>query len=140
MKKLSLIIATGFTLGGCASMFSSETQPVKVNALVNNKPQPGLMCSVQNGRGSWATDSGESYVVIRRDSRPLAVNCYNQDKTLVGTASVPSYYNTTNLWNIPLTLIPAAGIAGWVLDGTNGTANEYPHEVDVNMFPKTLNQ
>lgn len=136
MNKLSqkslIIISAGVLMTGCASMFSTETQSVKVTPNGNNQLNSNIMCSIQNGRGSWTVPLGGS-ADIRRDSRPLTVNCYNQNHTLVGTNIVPSKYNTTNLWNIPLTLIPPAGIAGWVLDGTNGTANEYPATISVNM-------
>ncbi|HLX54914.1 MAG TPA: hypothetical protein VKR58_13295 [Aquella sp.] len=132
MKKLLLIpITLSVFLTGCASMFSSETQTVKIGSTTNNQVDPNILCTIQNGRGSWTANLGES-TDIRRDSRPLRIKCYNKNNTLVGSTSVPSNYNTTNLWNIPLTLIPAAGVAGWVLDGTNGTANEYPHTISVN--------
>lgn len=129
--KALVITSVGMLMTGCASMFSTETQSVKITTN-DSQPDPSIMCSIQNGRGSWMAPIGES-IDIRRDSKPLAVNCYNQSHTLVGANSVPSKYNTTNLWNIPLTLIPAAGIAGWVLDGTNGTANEYPATISVNI-------
>ena len=130
--KALVIISVGILMTGCASMFSTETQAVRITSNGNEPSNSNIMCSIQNGRGSWMAPVGES-IDIRRDSRPLAVNCYDKNHTLVGANSVPSKYNTTNLWNIPLTLIPAAGIAGWVLDGTNGTANEYPATISVNI-------
>lgn len=129
---LVLGVCSSMCVAGCASMFSTETQPVKINATYNNHPETNVTCTIQNGRGSWTANAGES-TVIRRDSRPLTVTCNNKDNTLMGSTSINSYYNTTNLWNIPLTLIPVAGIAGWVLDGTNGTANEYPGMVNIQM-------
>lgn len=136
LRQILLFSACASSVTGCASMFSSETQAVKIAPSGNSQPNSNIMCSIQNGRGSWTTPLGES-TVIRRDSKDLAINCYDQNHTLVGATSVPSKYNTTNLWNIPLTLIPAAGIAGWVLDGTNGTANEYPGVINVNMGKST---
>lgn len=139
MKKLLqefIFILICFFITSCASMFSTETQSIKITSNDNSQFNSNIMCHVQNGRGSWTLPLGES-TAIRRDSRPLTVNCYNQDHTLVGTRSVPSIYNTTNLWNIPLTLIPVAGIVGWIVDGTNGTTNEYPTTVKVSMNNST---
>jgi len=134
-KKPLMLLSVGFLMTGCASLFSTETQSVKI-ASDSNSASANIICTVQNGRGSWMVPLGES-VEIRRDSRPLAVICYDKNHNVVGSGSVPSQYNTTNLWNIPLTLIPAAGIAGWVLDGTNGTANEYPKSVNIYVTPKS---
>ena len=133
MKNILLIIVSGSFMCSCASMFSTETQMVKITQSGSDSIDSGITCSIQNGRGSWMATVGTS-TDIRRDSQPLAIKCYNQNKTLVGSTSVPSKYNTTNLWNIPLTLIPAAGIVGWVLDGTNGSANEYPSIINVSMM------
>lgn len=130
-----ILLSMGFLMTGCASLFSTETQSVKI-ASDNSSTNMNITCTVQNGRGSWMVPLGES-VEIRRDSRPLAVVCYNKNHTVVGLGSVPSQYNITNLWNIPLTLIPAAGIAGWVLDGTNGTTNEYPKSINIYVTPKS---
>ncbi len=138
MKKFISIGVAATLMTGCASLFSTETQAVKINPKVDNQSISGVKCSVQNGRGYWMA-TGSDDVIIRRDSRPLAISCYNQNKTYIGSTSIASYYNTTNLWNIPLTIIPAAGIAGWVLDGTNGTANEYPASIDVNMHKTGAN-
>lgn len=133
-KKIINVLSVVFSMTGCASLFSTETQSVKIAS--NSSTSTDITCTVQNGRGSWNVPLGES-VEIRRDSRPLAVICYDKNHNVVGSGSAPSQYNTTNLWNIPLTLIPAAGIAGWVLDGTNGTANEYPKSVNIYVSPKS---
>lgn len=132
LQKLLLISSLGYLMTGCASIFSGQTQPIKINAATNNQIESSIMCNIQNGRGSWNANLGES-VYIMRDSNPLQISCTNQSKTLTGSTVVNSYYNKTNLWNIPLTLLPAAGVAGWVYDGTNGTANEYPATIDINI-------
>lgn len=132
LLKLSAITSFGFFIGGCASMFSGQSQPVKVTAISKAPLESDIKCHMQNGRGSWITSLNES-TFIMRDNKPLQISCYNREQELVGQTSIEPYYNKTNLWNIPLTLIPAAGIAGWVYDGTNGTANEYPGAITINM-------
>ena len=134
----TLLVAGG--LLGCASMFSGQSQPVKINgAFTSNQVESDIKCSIQNGRGSWTANLGESTFIVR-DNKPLQISCYNHNQKLVGSTSIEPYYNTTNLWNIPLTLIPVAGIAGLVYDGTNGTANEYPGTISVNMNQSVNNQ
>lgn len=133
LLKLSSVLLAGNCMVGCASMFSGQSQPVKINATsTNNQVKSDIKCSIQNGRGSWTANVGESTFIVR-DNKPLQISCYNHNQKLVGSTSIKPYYNKTNLWNIPLTLIPIAGIAGWVYDGTNGTANEYPATISVNM-------
>ncbi len=137
LQQLLTIVSVGYLMTGCASMFSGQSQPVKINASSGGSQlNSDVQCYIQNGRGSWTTNLGESTFIVR-DNKPLQISCYNQDKTLVGKTSIEPYYNKTNLWNIPLTLIPAAGIAGWVYDGTNGTANEYPATINVNLNKPT---
>ncbi len=130
-----LLVAGG--LLGCASMFSGQSQPVKI--ISNSLIESDIKCNLQNGRGSWVANLGES-TFIMRDNKPLQISCYNHNQELVGSTAINSYYNTTNLWNIPLTLIPAAGIVGWVYDGTNGTANEYPATININMNQPASNK
>lgn len=137
--KLSSILLVSNFIVGCASMFSGQSQPVKINAVsTSNQVESDIKCSIQNGRGTWTANLGES-TFIMRDNKPLQISCYN-NKKLVGSTSIKPHYNTTNLWNIPLTLIPVAGIAGWIYDGTNGTANEYPGTISVNMNQSVNNQ
>ncbi len=138
MRKLttpSLILFLASTISGCASMFSGESQTIHLTQSPKSAAEPNVApeqqitsCLLQNGRGSWHAAPGD-YVSLRRDGQALAISCYNNQQLLVAHTSVPPHYNTTNLWNIPLTLIPTAGIAGWVLDGTNGTSNEYPSTI-----------
>ena len=134
MKKHNLaIILSCILFTGCATMFSGTTQPVQLNATMDGQQVTDSYCTVQNGRGSWNVMAPDN-VMVKRDGNPLSISCANRDKTLVGTTSVEPYYNTTNLWNIPLTLawiIP--GAVGWVWDGVDGTTNEYPHTVNVKM-------
>lgn len=133
MRNLIALCVAGVLTTGCATMFSGQTQTVQVNATINNAPVQNINCYVSNGRGNWNVMSSSS-VTLRRDGNPLVVNCSNQNKTLYGVASIEPYYNTTNLWNIGLTLVYIVpGVVGWIWDGADGTTNEYPHTINVQL-------
>ena len=132
-KSIFGICISAVVLCGCASMFSGTTQPVQLNATINGQQVTDSYCTIQNGRGSWNAMAPDN-VMVKRDANPLSISCMNQDKTLVGVTSVEPYYNTTNLWNIPLTFgFIITGVVGWVWDGVDGTTNEYPHTINVKM-------
>ncbi len=138
MKRINLITAliAGLAASGCATMFSGTTQNVQINTTLNGQPLTGTSCTVQNNRGSWMSNAPDN-VMVKRDGNPLAINCTSKDNAYFGTATVEPYYNTTNLWNIGLTLawiVP--GVVGWVWDGVDGTTNEYPHTINITMMQK----
>lgn len=127
-----VILSMAYLITGCASLFSQQSQPITIKPQSGSQVSANVQCYVQNGRGSWMANVGESTFILR-DNKMLQVNCYNEDHVLVGKTSIEPYYNKTNLWNIPLTLIPIAGIAGWIYDWTDGTTSEYPATVNVSM-------
>jgi hypothetical protein len=136
MKKFNVLILSlvGVISTGCATMFSGTTQAVHVNATSDGQLVLDAYCTLQNSRGSWNSMSPDT-VVVRRDSNPLSVRCTSKDNKMVGTANIEPYYNTTNLWNIPLTLawiVP--GAVGWIVDGASGTTNEYQNTINVRMM------
>lgn len=129
--KQAIIILASLTISSCATMFSGETQQIQVNTTANNSITQNVNCTIQNGRGTWNITSS-SVATIRRDGNPLIISCGNADKSLIGTTSIAPFYNTTNLWNIPLTLFfIVPGVVGWVWDGVDGTTNEYPKTINV---------
>lgn len=135
MKNLSLILmslVSGNILSSCATMFSGTTQSVQLNTVTDGQPVFDSYCTVQNGRGSWSAMAPDT-VVVRRDGNPLSVNCVSKDKLLMGTANIEPYYNSTNLWNIPLILFFYTGIVGFIVDGASGTTNEYPYALTIKM-------
>jgi hypothetical protein len=144
IKRTYLLLTVAMLLNGCASLFSRETQAIYLapnphsESSATTGDQTIALCRLQNGRGSWDAEPGTT-VKVRRDGHELQVSCYDKQNLLITKSSIMPYYNTTNLWNIPLMLIPAAGIAGWVLDGVNGTSNEYPSVISVPAKPNKVN-
>lgn len=141
MKNINtlMMISLGVMATGCATMFSGTTQAVQINATSNGQPMQEAYCTLQNSRGSWSAVSPDT-VVIRRDGNPLSVRCTSKDNQMIGTASIEPYYNTTNLWNIPLTIawiLP--GAVGWIVDGASGTTNEYQSTVSIRMMTPAAN-
>lgn len=139
MKNKLGVLVSGYilasALSSCATMFSGTTQPVQLAATkTDGSPMLDAYCTLSNSRGSWSAMAPDT-VTIRRDNEPISVKCIGSNGNYVGTGSFTPYYNTTNLWNIPLTIafiIP--GIAGWVTDGVSGTTNEYASTLNIKML------
>lgn len=136
MKKIVVIIFSSVTLGGCATIFSGTDQPMQIVA----KDKTGnnlnnVTCRVQTAKENLAITMVPGTVIIPRATKDIIIDCISADQHYAGSTVVSSHYNSTNLWNIGLTIpyiIP--GVVGWSVDGISGADMEYPKNVDVNML------
>lgn len=117
-KNIFLLLACS-VLAGCASVTSGTEQNVAVNTNVQ-----GAVCVLSNDRGSWQINSTPGSTIVHRSYGDLNVAC--QKGNLHGTKTVKSSTKGMAFGNII-----AGGIIGAGVDCYNGSAYDYPSQIDV---------
>jgi len=119
------------TLGGCASVVSDKTQPVKVETLDQaGNTITGAKCDLQNDRGTFHVETPNT-VFVRKSGGELVVTCTAPDQ-LQADGKLISRTGGAVFGNILL-----GGIIGAVVDTASGVAFNYPEWVQL-VFGKTL--
>jgi len=129
--KLAVAATLIGTLGGCASVVSDKTQPVKVETLDQaGNAITGAKCDLQNDRGAFHVETPNT-VFVRKSSGELIVTCTapgqpQADGKLISRTGGAVFGN-----------ILLGGIIGAVVDTASGVAFNYPEWVQL-VFGKTL--
>ncbi len=114
-------------LTGCATITSSEMQPVSVTTEDGKGASlEKAKCSLRNDKGVWEAES-PSFVQVRRSSNDLLVECTKEGYP-VGTLRAISRAAGGMFGNI----IFGGGI-GAIIDHSKGTGYNYPNTLPVKM-------
>lgn len=126
LRILALIFGLALS-SGCATITSSETQPITVTTqTTDGQPVEKADCSLKNEFGSWQIIS-PSVASVRRSASDLMVECKKEGYPdgLVRAISRAA----GGMWG---NIILFAGI-GAIVDHNTGTGYEYPNELRVMM-------
>jgi hypothetical protein len=129
MDHLRLFLCCGALLvvSGCATITSSETQPVTLTATtVDGKPVEKAKCSLKNDKGAWEAETPAS-VSVRRSSEDLMVECKKAGEP-DGLLRAVSRAAGSMFGNILF-----GGGIGAIIDHNKGTGYDYPNNLPVKM-------
>jgi hypothetical protein len=132
MKCLRLlgVLVISLALEGCASITSSEIQPITVSTLDESGEEvKTAKCSLRNDKGEWKIET-PTVVDVRKSFSDLSVECQKEgledgSATVVSRATIGLYGN-----------IIIGGLIGAAIDHSRGTAYEYPKNLSVIMGEK----
>lgn len=131
LYKLAVAATLIGTLGGCASVVSDKTQPVKVETRDQaGNTIAGAKCDLQNDRGTFHVETPNT-VFVRKSSGELIVTCTAPEQPQADGKLI-SRTGGAVFGNILL-----GGIIGAVVDTASGVAFNYPEWVQL-VFGKTL--
>lgn len=102
-------------------MVNGTKQSVHIKTL----PEDGAYCEVCNGRGQWVIYQTPSSLNIDRDDKPLHVKCIK--RALMGETIIESQTHGSYWGNLLL----IGGTIGMTIDHYNGSAYEYPENINV---------
>lgn len=125
--KLLVLLSVSLLLGGCASITSSEIQPIAVTTLNESGAEINAAhCSLRNDKGEWKVET-PTVVDVRKSFHDLTIECEkdgsdNGAATVVSSASAGLYGN-----------IIFGGLIGVAIDHSRGTGYTYPSNVSVIM-------
>lgn len=121
---LAIATALAATLaGGCASIVSGQNQTVSVST----PDCPGASCELTNDKGRWYVPTTPGSVVVNRSYADLLVRC-TKGEYEPAYRSVPSSTKGMAYGNILF-----GGVIGAGVDIVNGSAYDYPAEIQVSM-------
>lgn len=124
---VSVMLLATFLSGGCATITSSEMQPVTVTTHTEQgQPVEKARCILKNDKGDWQVDS-PGFVSVRRSSEDLIVEC-KKDGQPDGLLRAISRAAAGMFGNI----IFGGGI-GAIIDHGKGTGYNYPFTLPVKM-------
>lgn len=127
MRLSYLVVLIAMSSGGCATITSSEYQPVSV-ATYDSKGEPleKVRCQLQNDKGNWEVQA-PGFVQVHRSSEDLLVQC-KQEGQPDGSARAISRAATGMFGNIVF-----GGGVGAIIDHTKGTGYNYPDALNIRM-------
>lgn len=121
-KMLFLSMLLGFTLlTSCASIVSGRYQKISVKTM----PVQGARCTLENNKGTWFVDKTPAIVSVHRSFYDLTVNCQRKDYGS-GTSIIKSNTKALAFGNAIF-----GGAVGAGVDMANGSAYDYPREIQV---------
>jgi hypothetical protein len=125
------ILAVSAVASGCATITSSETQPITVMTRTNDgQTLENADCLLKNESGAWQLTT-PGVVSVRRSSRDLMVEC-KKDGHPNGFARAISRA-AGGMWG---NIIFGGGI-GAIIDHNKGTGYNYPNDLVVKMGSST---
>jgi len=114
-------VLASVVLGGCASITSESTQPVRVDALdEDGKEVADAQCDLINNKGMFSTDAGK-HVIVRKSSKDLHISCTAESRDDKAEGTAISRVGAGMFGNIVF-----GGGIGAVIDHSRGTAYNYP--------------
>ncbi len=129
MKTYCLIALTAASalFGGCATITSSETQSLTLNAKsAEGKTIESAKCTLKNDKGSWEMTS-PGVVNVRRSAEDLMVEC---KKDGIGEGFLRAISRAAGgMWG---NIVFGGGI-GAIIDHSKGTGYNYPDHLPVQM-------
>jgi hypothetical protein len=117
---IAVAVAAGLTVSGCATITSSETQPLSVTAQADDgRPVERANCTLRNDKGTWQVEA-PGFVGVHRSSEDLLVECRKEGYPngflrAVSRAAAGMFGN-----------IIFGGVVGAVIDHSKGTGYDYP--------------
>jgi uncharacterized protein YceK len=124
---LVLFVVVQMCLGGCATITSSETQPLTVTtATENGQAVEKASCTLKNDKREWQVQT-PGFAPVRRSSDDLLVEC-KKEGLPNGTLRAISRAAAGMFGNI----IFGGGI-GAIIDHSRGTGYNYPDTLPVTM-------
>jgi hypothetical protein len=123
MHLLTTIATLAVALSGCASIFQGKHQYISVDSI----PQ-GAQCDLlRKGQHLASVATTPQIVTVTRTKDDILVTCH-----MAGywdaSQSLHSGVAGTTLGNVVL-----GGFVGWAIDSGNGSDNEYPYAVNLQM-------
>ena len=127
MRLTYLVVLMALSAGGCATITSSEYQPVSISTYDSKgEPLQKVRCQLQNDKGNWEIQA-PGYAQVHRSSEDLLVQC-RKDGQPDGSARAISRVGAGMFGNIVF-----GGGVGAIIDHTKGTAYNYPEALNIRM-------
>ena len=126
MKFWSVLLCIS-SLFGCASITSSNTQPIAVTTVCEGKIITNIPCALVNDKGQWTLTTPGS-AQIHKSYEDLAISCKKDSSA--GNAIFRSKNNTGAWGNILL-----GGVVGYAIDSGSGAGFDYRSDVTVVLNP-----
>ena len=127
MRLTCFVALVALALGGCATITSSEYQPISVSTYDKDGARVDKAeCVLSNDKGSWEMRT-PGFAQVHRSSQDLLVQCRKEGQP-EGTARAISRVGAGMFGNIVF-----GGGVGAIIDHTKGTAYNYPDAVNVRM-------
>lgn len=123
----AMLILSGATLSGCASIVGSTTQPIAVTTVCEGRIVSNSACTLSNDKGQWSIVT-PGQTVIQKSYNELQLLCQNEKS--MGSATFISK-NNGGAWGNIL----AGGVIGYAVDAGNGAGFDYPQAVTVVLNP-----
>lgn len=122
-----VVVLVGASAGGCATITSSELQPINVAAYTRDgQTLDKAKCKLQNDKGIWQVET-PGFAEVHRSSEDLTVECRKPGQPdgfarVISRAAAGMYGN-----------IVFGGVVGGLIDHTKGTGYDYPSLINVRM-------
>jgi hypothetical protein len=127
IKIVAIAHVAALALSGCATITSSETQPLTLTAkTTDGKAVDKASCTLKNDKGAWEVVSPGT-VAVRRSAEDLMVEC-KKDGVADGFLRAISRA-AGGMWG---NIIFGGGI-GAIVDHSKGTGYNYPDDLPVKM-------
>lgn len=125
MKNSIIVLMTVLSvfITGCASIVNGQHQPISVRTT----PVQGAMCALKNDKGTWYVRSTPGSVVVHRSYKELNVACEKKGYQMA-TKKVKSVTKPMAFGNVVF-----GGVIGAGVDMANGSAYDYPTDIQVDM-------
>ena len=127
MRLTYLVVLIAMSAGGCATITSSDYQPVSVSTYDSHGERlDKVRCQLQNDKGNWEVQA-PGFVQVHRSSEDLLVQCRKEGQP-DGSARAISRVGAGMFGNIIF-----GGGVGAIIDHTTGTAYNYPDALNIRM-------
>jgi hypothetical protein len=122
-----LVVLIAMSAGGCATITSSDYQPISVSTYDSHGERlEKVRCVLQNDKGNWEVQA-PGFAQVHRSSEDLLVQC-KKDGQPDGSARAISRVGAGMFGNIIF-----GGGVGAIIDHTKGTAYNYPDALNIRM-------
>ena len=127
MRLTYLVVLIAMSAGGCATITSSDYQPISVTTFDSHGERlEKVRCVLQNDKGNWEVQA-PGFAQVHRSSEDLLVQC-KKDGQPDGSARAISRVGAGMFGNIIF-----GGGVGAIIDHTKGTAYNYPEALNIRM-------
>jgi hypothetical protein len=120
---LVLISLFGTIASGCASIVNGQNQPVSIKTT----PADGAKCALENNKGKWYVPATPGSTTVHRSFNDLNVVC---EKSGYKTTAKKISSSTKGM---AFGNILFGGVVGAGVDMANGSAYDYPNEIQIDM-------
>lgn len=123
MKKSTLLFTcvSICLFSGCTTILNGTNQNIRVLT----PPTTDAQCTLENDKGKWHINKTPGHIVVRRSDKKLLITC---EKKAFDKKSVSVKPTLSNLVYGNLLF---GGVIGGTIDRQNGSAYDYPSEINV---------